>query len=149
MDGKLALEKFLPYRLSIASYMVSDVIAGAYRSMFGLSIPEWRLVTVLAQRGQASQFELRAATRMDKVTVSRAAAALVSRALVDRSPNPEDQRSHRLALTESGRSLYAEIAPKALELERELLIGFSPQEVSALEAMLVRLEEAAAKVARS
>lgn len=56
---------------------------------------------------------------------SRPAAALVSRALVDRSPNPEDQCSHRLVLAESGHSLYAEIAPKALELGLELLTGFS------------------------
>ena len=143
----LKLGTFLPYRLSIASNAVSDVIAGAYRSLFGLSVPEWRLVTVLAEREQATQFELGAATRMDKVTVSRAAIALVDRGLVVRAANPGDKRSHLLSLSGSGRELYGEVAPKALALEKELLAGFSAEERSLLMAMLVRVEEAAARMA--
>lgn len=147
MPGKLVLERFLPYRVSVASNVVSDVIAGAYRSLFGLSIPEWRLVAVLAERGHATQFALGAATRMDKVTVSRAAAALTARALIARASNPEDKRSHHLSLTKSGRTLYAQVAPKALELEERLLAGFSAGEIETLEKMLIRLEEAADRMA--
>jgi len=143
----LKLGTFLPYRLSIASNAVSDVIAGAYRSLFGLSVPEWRLVTVLAEREQATQFELGAATRMDKVTVSRAAIALVDRGLVVRAANPGDKRSHLLSLSGSGRELYGEVAPKALALEKELLAGFSAEERALLMAMLARVEEAAAGMA--
>ena len=142
--NRLMLGTFLPYRLSIASNAVSDVIAGAYRSLFGLSVPEWRLVTVLAEQEQATQNELGAATRMDKVTVSRAAIALVERGLVTRAANPGDRRSHLLALSGSGRELYGEVAPKALALETELLAGFCAEERAALMAMLARLEEAAA-----
>ena len=143
MTRPLVLEKFLPYRLSIASNMVSDTIAGAYRSLFALNIPEWRLVAVLAERGRATQFELGAATRMDKVTVSRAAASLTARALVERTSNPDDKRSHRLSLSKSGLALYAQVAPKALELEERLLAGFSAAEVRNLEEMLAKLEDAA------
>ncbi|MDT9600792.1 MarR family winged helix-turn-helix transcriptional regulator [Sphingosinicella rhizophila] len=147
MPGPLVLDKFLPYRLSITTNLVSDVIAGAYRSLFGLSIPEWRLVAVLAERSQATQLELGAATRMDKVTVSRASAALTSRALVERTANKDDRRSHRLSLTKSGRALYGQVAPKAIELEERLLAGFSPKEVENLQAMLMRLESAAHRMA--
>jgi len=44
----LLLENFLPYRLSVLTNLVSSAIAGAYRERFGLSIPEWRVVAVLA-----------------------------------------------------------------------------------------------------
>ena len=144
---RLKLGAFLPYRLSIASNLVSDVIAGAYRALFGLSVPEWRLVTILAERGQATQAELAIATRMDKLTVSRAAVALVDRALVERNGNPDDRRSNILRLSGSGADLYAQVAPKALALEQRLLAGFSDEERALLVAMLGRLEESAARMA--
>lgn len=136
----------MPYRLSMASNMVSDVIASAYRTLFALKVSEWRLVTVLAERGQATQAELATATRMDKLTVSRAAIALVDRGLVARAGNPDDKRSNILMLSDTGRDLYAQVAPKALALEKELLADFSRGERGLLVAMLLRLERAAAKM---
>jgi DNA-binding MarR family transcriptional regulator len=145
-EDQLKLGEFLPYRLSIASNMVSDVIASAYRTLFGLSVSEWRLVTVLAERGHATQAELANATRMDKLTVSRAAIALVDRRLVERAGNPDDKRSNILTLSGSGRDLYAQVAPKALALEKELLADFTRDECRRLVAMLQRLESAAAQM---
>jgi DNA-binding MarR family transcriptional regulator len=143
MPTTLKLDQFLPYRLSIASNAVSDAIATAYRTLFGLRIPEWRLVAVLAEDGALSQQALCGRTRMDKVTVSRAAIALADRRLVGRAPNPEDQRSHLLALTEEGWARYEQVAPKALELERRVFEGIDSAEIEAFRAMLARLEAAA------
>ncbi|MDB5459818.1 MAG: MarR family transcriptional regulator [Caulobacteraceae bacterium] len=146
-DRVLKLGEFVPYRLSIASNTVSDVIAGAYRALFGLNIPEWRLVAILAEQGSVSQFGLGAVTRMDKVTVSRAAIALVERGLVRRSANPKDQRSHLLSLTREGHALYDQVAPKALALEDAVLADFDRDEVALLVSMLQRLEDAALRLA--
>jgi DNA-binding MarR family transcriptional regulator len=143
----LSLDGFVPYRLSVASNSASDMIASAYRALFGLGVPEWRLVAVLAERATRTQQELCRATRMDKVTVSRAAAALAERGLIERAPNAQDKRSHLLSLTDSGRTLYAQVAPKALELEKTLLADFSRAEVDKLVEMLRRLEAAAERMA--
>ena len=143
MSG-LRLDRFLPYRLSIASNLVSGAIETTYRALFGLRIPEWRLVAVLAEGEGMTQQALTTKTRMDKVTVSRAAIALAERGLVSRAPNPGDQRSHLLALSAAGRALYEEVAPKALEMEARIFDGFSPEEVAAFQTMLARLEETAA-----
>jgi DNA-binding MarR family transcriptional regulator len=140
----LKLDEFLPYRLSIASNRVSAAIASTYQALFGLKIPEWRLIAVLAEGAGATQQALGIATRMDKVTVSRAAATLVERGLVERRPNPGDQRSHRLALTATGRSLYEDVAPKALELEAQVFAGFSGKEIATFRRMLDRIEASAA-----
>jgi DNA-binding MarR family transcriptional regulator len=145
-DRALRLDGFVPYRLSITSNAVSDVIASAYRALFGLNVPQWRLITVLAELGSASQLQLGAATRMDKVTVSRAAIGLFDRGLVRRSPNPEDKRSHLLTLTREGRMLYDQVAPKALALEDAILAGFSREEVASLLGMLQRLQDAASQL---
>jgi DNA-binding MarR family transcriptional regulator len=139
----LKLDQFLPYRLSIASNRVSAAIATAYQALFGLRIPEWRLVAVIAEGGGVTQQALVTATRMDKVSVSRAAIALVDRGLVERKPNPGDQRSHLLSLTEAGRALYESVAPKALELEATVFAGFDAKETATFRAMLDRLEAAA------
>ena len=140
MANQLQLDRFLPYRLSITSNLVSDRIARAYESMFGLSIPEWRLVAVIAEVDAITQADIGERTRMDKVTVSRAAIALVDRGLLQRAPNATDKRSHLLSLTDAGRELYALVAPKALELERRIFASFAPGELEAFTAMLRRID---------
>jgi DNA-binding MarR family transcriptional regulator len=142
MSADLKLDAFLPYRLSIASNAVSDAVASAYRTLFGLRIPEWRLVAVLAEGGDMTQQALCGRTRMDKVTVSRAAIALAERGLIVRTANPGDQRSQLLTLSAEGWALYREVAPKALELERRVFAGFSDAERAQLFAMLERIESA-------
>jgi DNA-binding MarR family transcriptional regulator len=140
----LKLDDFLPYRLSVASNRVSSAIATAYQALFGLKIAEWRLIAVIAEGEGMTQQALGAATRMDKVTVSRAAIALVERGLIARRPNPDDQRSHLLSLTAAGQDLYESVAPKALELEARIFAGFGAKELTAFRAVLDRLEASAA-----
>lgn len=142
----LRLDQFMPYRMSVASNMMSDVIASAYRALFGLNIAEWRLIAVLAERVSSTQNELCAATKMDKVTISRAAIALTDRGLIERSANAADKRSHLVSLTEEGRALYTQVVPKALALEKELLADFTVAEVDTFIALLLRLQASAERM---
>lgn len=142
IDPILRLDDFLPYRLSFTSNLVSSRIAQVYQSLFGLSIPEWRLIAMLAERPGSTQQAMGALTGMDKVTVSRAAMALVDRALVARTPHPDDRRSQLLALTPTGEQLYGEVAPKAKEMEAAIFSAFSPDERSTLETLLRRIDAA-------
>ncbi|MBY0581627.1 MAG: MarR family transcriptional regulator [Sphingomonas sp.] len=147
MSG-LRLDTFLPYRLSIASNRVSAAVATAYQALFGLKIPEWRLIAVIAEGQAMTQQALGVKTQMDKVMVSRAAIALVDRGLITRQPNPDDQRSHLLSLTIAGRALYDSVAPKALELEARVFAGFSAKEIEQFTTMLGQIEAAAADLDR-
>lgn len=140
MTTALILDEFLPFRLSYTSNLVSDSIARAYAALFGLTIPEWRLVTVVAETGGITQNAIGQRTRMDKVTVSRAAAALVDRALLERQASATDRRSHLLILSEAGRTLYAAVAPKAIDLERRIFAAFTPDELAGFMAMLRRID---------
>ncbi|MBX3595004.1 MarR family transcriptional regulator [Sphingomonas sp.] len=146
MTETLKLDAFLPYRLSVASNRVSAAISGVYQSLFGLRIPEWRLITILAEYGAMSQQAMCGRTQMDKVTVSRAAIAVHERGLVTRTPNPDDQRSHLLALSAEGWALYRQVAPKALEMERRIFASLSDEEQAQLRTMLERVESAAAMI---
>lgn len=146
-DPGLKLDSYLPYRLSVASNAVSGLIARAYEDRFALTVPQWRLLCVLAEDGRLSQVQIVARTVMDKVTVSRAAQGLVKRRLVGRSQNKSDGRSHVLTLTPEGRGLHAEIAPLALAYEAALIAGLAPEEVLLLKRLLGRLQSAAGQLA--
>ncbi|KRB52158.1 MAG: MarR family winged helix-turn-helix transcriptional regulator [Pseudomonadota bacterium] len=141
--GALQLDAYLPYRLSVASNAVSGLIARAYEDRFGLSIPQWRLICVLAEDGGKTQQGIVARTGMDKVTVSRAAQGLANRRLVERSDHHADGRSHLLNLTREGVRLHVEIAPLALAYEAALIAGLAPAEVALLKRLLGRLQAAA------
>ena len=142
----LVLDDHMPYRLSIASNAVSKLIARAYEDRFGLSVPQWRLMAVLAEKPMTQQ-QIVVRTQMDKVTVSRAAHGLVTRHLVGRAAHEADGRSHILALTDQGRALHGEIAPLALAYEAALLAGFTAEEIDTLKRLLMRIESAAGKLA--
>lgn len=139
----LTLDRFIPYRLSVASNAVSARIAQSYRKRFGLKVPEWRLIAILAERESMTPQEIGQAGELDKITVSRAAAALIERGLVAQRRNPGDGRSHFLSLSDQGRSLYDEVAPAALAMEAELLAGFTVGERAQIESLLRRLEASA------
>lgn len=136
----LRLDDFVPYRLSYTSNLVSEAIARTYESLFGLSIPEWRLIAVIAEREGLTQAAICTRTGMDKVTVSRAAIALSTRSLIARAPSTTDRRSHDLALTGEGRALYAQVAPKALELEKQIFGGLGAEELRGFVATLRRID---------
>lgn len=140
MKRDLKLADYLPYRLSVASNAVSRLIADSYEERFGLSIPEWRVVAILAEFNAHTQAEIVAKSAMDKVTVSRAVASLAARELVRRTTSETDARSQIVELTRAGKRLFEEIAPLARDYEARLLEGFSAREIETLKALLVRLE---------
>jgi DNA-binding MarR family transcriptional regulator len=143
----LRLERFLPYRLSVASNRVSDLVAEAYSRLFGLSIPQWRVIAVLGEGAPLTQLAIVSQTVMDKMTVSRAVRPLVERGVIDRAPH-DDKRSQLLMLSDAGRTLYESVAPAALAMEAALLQGFSRDEIATLEAALEKLEAATVRLSR-
>jgi len=137
------LEHFLPYRLSRLTNTVSNAIAALYRDRFGLSIPDWRVLAVLARFPGSSAQDLVSRTRMDKVAVSRSVARLVERGMVNRATDEKDRRLSRLALSAEGRSVYARIVPMARDCEAALLANLEPQQREALDRLLILLQAAA------
>lgn len=143
-QDQLALERFLPYRLSVLANTISAAIASAYSERHDLSIPEWRVMAVLAREPGLSAAEVTLRTAMDKVAVSRAVARLLARGRLRRRRTSHDRRRSSLDLTTSGRDVYRRIVPWALEYERRLLTALSPAETTALDAVLRKLMDFAA-----
>ena len=147
MTSPIDLDTYLPYRLSVASNKVSALIAKAYEVRFGLTIPQWRVLAVLANGLAMSQQTLVARTAMDKVTVSRAVAAMVTRGLIVRRDSARDRRAVALTLSETGNAIVAEVGPVALAFEKSLIDAIGTSAAERLEAMLRKLEEQADRLA--
>lgn len=76
---------------------------------------------------------------MDKVAVSRAVTKLVKNGRIDREFDDTDKRRSILNLSEEGKKLHDEIAALALQFERDLLLGFSAEELENLNSIMERL----------
>jgi DNA-binding MarR family transcriptional regulator len=129
----LELDHFLPYRLSVLSNIVSTAISGAYEKRFGLSIPEWRVMAVLAMTPDLSAAEVAQRTAMDKVAVSRAVASLLEARRIVRKTARADRRRSLLRLSEAGRRVYAQVVPMALAYERDLLAPLTQKDREAVD----------------
>jgi DNA-binding MarR family transcriptional regulator len=135
----IELERFLPYRLSVLSNVVSSAIADAYRRRFGLSIPEWRVIAVLSRHPGISAAEVADLTCMDAVAVSRAVSRLLQGGRLRRNVARNDRRRSVLSVSPAGAAVYREVAPLALQFERELLEGMNRAERATLDRAIATL----------
>lgn len=135
----LSLDGFLPYRLSILSNAVSRKIARIYEQEFELSIWQWRIIAVLGEHEGLTSTEVAQRTLMDKPTVSRAAASLIERGILERHIDRDDRRRAPMRLTDEGQAIYAAVIPRALASERELLDALSEEEIATLHSLLSQL----------
>jgi len=139
MENELRLEAFLPSRLAVLSTTVSTTVARAYDKRFNVSIPEWRVIAVLGRFPGLSAVEVAERTLMDKVSGSRAVTKMIKNGRIDREFADSDKRRSILNLSEDGKKLHDEIAQLALQFERDLLHGFSEEEMNNLNSIMERL----------
>ncbi len=139
----LHLEHFLPHRLSVLTNTISAALAAEYSGRFGLSIPEWRVMAVLAHAPGLSAAEVASRTAMDKVAISRAVARLLAAGRLRRQPASGDRRRLALELSRAGRQVYGQIVPWALDYERRLLAALTTGGAAALDEALDTLIERA------
>jgi DNA-binding MarR family transcriptional regulator len=140
--GGLVLAQFLPYRIVALAHRVSRGLARVYESE-DLTIPEWRVLAVVAQATATTARDVVALTPMDKMAVSRAVALLQRKGLVVRRSDVRDRRVYWLSLSQRGSALYHRVARLALGYERRLLAGFSPGERREFVEALSRLDAGA------
>lgn len=115
------LDKFLPYRLSVAAARVSRRLTARLEAEVGLSNPEWRVLAHLARAGSVSVRDIHIRVDLDKSQVSRAASRLEEAGLVAKLGNEQDRRLVALSLTGAGRSLMERLERIAEAFQADLL----------------------------
>ena len=135
----LTLETFLPYRLNVLAETVSLALSRLYAEHYGIGIPEWRVIATLGQYRRMSAKDVGAHSHMHKTKVSRAVSALERKKLLIRDPNPNDMREAFLSLTDDGRRIYIELAPRVRAFSEQLLGNMDAAELEAFERVIDRL----------
>lgn len=135
----LLLDQFLPYRLVSLSQRISQALSAIYREEFDISVPEWRILANLAEKGELNPKEIAQQTSMDKAKVSRAIKELSAKRCVVKHRHEGDRRAYRLSLSERGLALYRQIVPLALAWEGRLLDALDASEYRDLNRIIEKL----------
>lgn len=136
----LSLERFLPYRLSRITSLVSREFRTVYGAHHDLTVPEWRVLATLGQFEKMGAKAIGAHSSMHKTKVSRAVRALDERRWLKRHESDTDRREEILTLTTLGRRAYTDLVPRALAFEQRILAALGP-EAEKLIASLDKLEK--------
>ncbi|HEX9590932.1 MAG TPA: MarR family transcriptional regulator [Bradyrhizobium sp.] len=146
-DERLApITAMMSSRLMVLANLLKRGAILRYKRLAGLSSVEFGLVASLGRRPPMSVARLAEAVGTDKGQISRALAGLVSRKLVSRAVNPQDNREVLVCLTRSGLIVHETIVAGALERNQRLLEQLGKDEVAALLEHIDRLTETAAKM---
>ena len=147
-SDRIALESFLPYQLSVIASRVSRGLARLYAVKFDLTVPEWRIMTVLGRFPGISANEVCELTAMDKVRVSRGVARLLKFERIRRDSDPRDRRRSQLYLSDAGQEVYEQIVPVARAYEEKLMAGLDSEEIRTLESLLSKVESGVAAIGK-
>ena len=145
-QAPLQLEKFLPYQLNVVTSLVSLALSRVYAHRYGIGVPEWRVLVTLGQFGVMTGKAIGAHTHMHKTKVSRAVALMEKRKLLVRRTNRADMRESFLSLTASGRTMYEEVAPHALDFAQRLTDILTPADREAFDRALKQLTTRSAEL---
>lgn len=134
------LEEFLPYRLFQAAEHASRSFQSLYKSEFGITRTEWRVLFNIAQYGPISAREIIERTGLDKSVISRAVLSLESRNWIERHYSKSNRRTHQLNLSELGKVKSQELRKIAANFDLDLKSKFNPKEISSLMRILRNIE---------
>ena len=146
-QAALKLEEFLPYRLNVCATLVSQSLSRIYAERYKIGVSEWRVLVTLGQFGMMTAKAIGTHSHMHKTKVSRAVAVLERRKLLVRRANRADLREAFLSLTATGRDIYDDLAPMALDFVRRLLETVDAADRAALDRALKTLSERSATFA--
>lgn len=122
------------YLMSLAGMAKQDMVRN-HLEPWGLTMPEWRLMSTVAERSPIRFSQIAQLTAMDKAQVSRALRSAQAKGLVESSiltvPNGHVAggvgRMH-VSITAAGRETFSKVMPSIQRQQLRLLELMSPEE---------------------
>jgi DNA-binding MarR family transcriptional regulator len=145
--SNLNVEDFLTFRITRLSNALRTNLTKRYLEEFELSLPEWRLLALVARFAPMRFSEVTSRSSMDKGQVSRTLRVMAKRGLTkmkvirDRGSRSTEALAApvMVSITAKGRSLYRSVLPVARKRQVELLSTLSEPERRALFSTLDKL----------
>lgn len=97
-----------------------------YRDQFGVTLPEWRVMSVIANHGTTSAREISRALATDKAWVGLSVEKLRKRGLVNAVVDPSDKRRTLVSLTDAGTELHDAVLVVARQRQKRLMDALPP-----------------------
>ena len=143
----LNVEDFLTFRLTRLSNALRTNLTKPYLEEFELSLPEWRLLALVARFAPMRFSEVTVRSGMDKGQVSRTLRVMAARGLTKTKTIKE--RSSRstealaapvmVSITPKGTALYKAVLPVARKRQADMLLTLSESERASLYAIIDKL----------
>ena len=141
-DGPtLDLNRYVPAFITFIANKLSNSATAHYQRNFGVSVTEWRIMSLLAIEPGIPASRICYVIGFDKGPVSRNLSMLQKRGLVAIRTSPDDGRTHAISLTVRGRAIHDKVIVAALERERRLMSCLKKDEREVLIDLLRRLHE--------
>lgn len=143
----LNVEDFLTFRLTRLSNALRTNLTKPYLEAFELSLPEWRLLALVARFAPMRFSEVTARSGMDKGQVSRTLRVMANRGLTktktikDRSSRSTEALAApvMVSITPKGAALYKAVLPVARKRQADMLLSLSQSERVSLYSIIDKL----------
>jgi DNA-binding MarR family transcriptional regulator len=131
-----------PECLGFTARLLSRVISGVYDETLaelGLKVSQFSVLNAIANLEETRPAELAELLAMDESTLSRNVARMCARGWLQLEPGYDDQRSHRITVTEKGRALLRKSYPAWQKAQSQLTQRLGPEGVTALRSIVKKL----------
>jgi DNA-binding MarR family transcriptional regulator len=147
---KLRFHDFPAFHLMGLAGLAKHAMTHNNLEPWGLSMPEWRLLSTVAENSPVRFSRIAQLTAMDKAQVSRALRTAQDKGLVESSVLPSASRvptdggttisgKIQVSLTAAGRAIYEKVMPLAQRDQLRLIELMTPEERRTLLAITQRL----------
>lgn len=138
----LTVDAFLTTLMSQVGNALRRTLTVPYAEQFGLTVSEWRVLSLIAHAGRIAFGELVIQSTSDKALVSRTLRLLESRDLVHLESERDKPRAKLwCAITPQGKLLHRQVIPLARARQAAAIRTLAPEERDAMYRALIRLRD--------
>jgi DNA-binding MarR family transcriptional regulator len=135
-----SITELLSFRLLRLSNTLGLYSSRRYRSQFGVTLPEWRVLSIIALQGTTSAQDVSRALATDKAWVGQTVHKLERRGFVRRVTDRQDGRRTLVSLTRPGKQVHDAIMSNARLRQKRLLGKLTDDDAQRLIASLDQLQ---------
>lgn len=106
---------------------------------FHITIPLWRILAVLAHRGEMRQIDLAEMTSLDPPTVSRLITGAAKKGFVTRTRSDKNNREVTVRLTRKGREVVEDLVPRMVADEEVAFSNLPAKDIALVKSVLRRM----------
>lgn len=143
-DGNaISLDLLLSFQIAQLNSKLNAQARAIIANHGTLSLPQWRIIRLVAQKFVNTTTSVRKAAGIDKSQFSKTLNVLVLEGYVTVSPFDGDKRQLVIALTQKGVAAHGRLAPELVERQTHLLSALTPTERRTIFSAIQALAKAA------